>query len=1376
MSSAPEYAIFLEEEPVEEFEIRPPSPPPVRPSATLLPMLLPAVFMGLSAVAMLIVALTNAATPAQLLMNFTTVGFMLMSVLTAWLNHRLQQQEYERSLVERRQRYMSYLRRRESELEELMKTHVLRRRTRYLRASECYQTVLRREAALWQRDVRHVDFLVLRVGLGTVPSPIKVKLQEPDPNQPQDELFSEAERIKQKGQVLEDAPIVLPLSTFNVIGIVGSPSDTHAVASNWIVQISALHAPGSVYIAAMLPLGSQRKEGHWHWLRWVPHVWTPGRARSLLATAARDVQALAEQLQELGRNLNVSASTSEESRFQPHIVVFADLDTLPSAANTLRPLITTRPNVHLVVLASNPALLPRECNWIIECGASAVIRRVQPTANANVRLDEPIQPSVLELFAETLMRYWERESLSEEETRADTSTVTLLQLWEDGARSITSVHDINIAEAWQRNLPFERTRRTLAVPIGRDENGALVYLNLHDREDPSGQPSHGPHGLVAGATGSGKSELLQSLVASLAAHFSPEVLSFLLVDYKGGGTADVFREMPHVAGIITNLADESLTQRALLALQSEVQRRQEYFQLAGVNYIDDYQRQQARDRNLPPLPRLVIIVDEFAELAQNQPEFIRQLVRTARIGRSLGVHLILATQKPSGVVNDQIWSNSRFRICLRVESPADSNDMLKRPDAASLTRSGQAYLQVGSGEIFLRFQAAYANAPYIEGAADLIEPVFEVDLDGSRRQLSASRTVQQQSSDQTQLRALVAHICDTAKQLNLRPVEPIWIPPLPDPKESEHALALLSKTTTGHFLTHLFYPAGQGWEESEQRWHPPERWLSPLVGLVDDPRNRLQEPLHIPLGNPPAHLLVYGMPSSGKTTFLLTLAISLVLDHTPEELNIYALDFGARALTVLASFPHTADVIQRGEAEKVTRLFRILQAEADRRRQLFAEVGVSSFLAYLDSRKRNPAQHVPLPAIVVLIDGYPTFLESHPEQDAQLEQLMRECAGQGIHFVIAGGSAMSIKPRIAANAALAVTFQQADPSDYSSIVGRASIRPAPLPGRGLVRRSPPLEFQTALPVRAISEAERTELLHALGERMRRAWRGPTPCPVPTLPDVLPLCDLLKLNSQPASDQPPIALTTDMLIPLSVSLEEGSHFLIFGPPQGGKTTLLMSWLIALAEWHSPESMRLFLCDLSDFPEDGLGMLRGLPHCAGFAQNPSELELMLASLSEEVAKRRARKEQLQDAPALIFALDNLSRLAKAPPAWLAEHMLKIVQHSKGAKVHLIIAANEEALGRMYNQEWLDLIRGQRSGFLVGASQTNAVNLRMPPGESQRSTPPGFGYFSTPRRPLAVRVKFATPFVGALALPEWVTQIAQRYANCASIDNNQLSKQEK
>ncbi|RMG62989.1 MAG: type VII secretion protein EssC [Chloroflexi bacterium] len=1355
MSSTPQHSPFAESTLKTEFEIRPPSPPPAPPAINLMLLLLPGVFMGLSAIAMLLVALTSAVAPAQLLMNFAMVGFMLMSVLTSWLNYRFQQQQYEQTATERRERYLGYLNRCEAELKDLLDAHVRQRLARFPSPIECYQIVMRREAALWQRDTRHGDFLVLRCGLGTLHAPVEVKLQEPDPNQPQDDLFNEAQRVKAQARSVSNAPVVLPVSTLNIVGLIGAPRDVQPMAAGWIAQIAALHGPGSVYVAGALPL-NDTQGWHWRWLRWLPHVWTPGRSHCLLAATARDI---AERVDELCRAFATPSASEQEAGLQPHVVILVDLDAVPSANEILRRLVASRPNVHLIAMASSSDSLPRECNWIVECSPQkAILRRVQPMAATDLRPDSAPEPGPMEVFAELLMRFWEQQS---EEGGAESpgETVTLFQLWESQSQRIYSVRDIDVARAWQRNRPFERNSQTLAVPIGRDESGNLVHLNLHDRDDPRGQPSHGPHGLVAGATGSGKSELLQSLIASLAAHFSPQVLSFLLVDYKGGGTADVFRDMPHVAGIITNLADESLSQRALLALQSEIQRRQERFQTIGVNYIDDYQRHCAQDRNLPPLPRLVIIVDEFAELAQNQPEFIRQLVRTARVGRSLGVHLILATQKPSGVVNEQIWSNSRFRICLRVESPSDSNEMLKRPDAARLTRSGQAYLQVGSGELFLRFQAAYANAPYIEGGAGLPEPVFEVELNGRRRRLNMPDAVRSKAPEQTQLVALVSHICDTAQQLKLRKVDSIWIPPLPDPREEP--LALLDKAHDQLRVKPLFYPADSGWDESKQEWRPARRWLSPLVGLMDDPRERRQERLYIPLDDPPTHLLVYGMPSSGKTTFLLTLALSLAMDHTPEEIHLYALDFGARALSVLREFPHTADVIARGETEKVVRLFRWLQAEAERRRQHFNQVGVSNFRAYLELRQRDPS-HPALPAVVVLIDGYPTFAEAHPEQETQLEQLMRECAGQGIHFVIVGGSATSIKPRISSNAALTVTFQQTDPGDYASIVGRAAIRPAALPGRGLVRRSPPLEFQTALPVRTESEAEQTELLRALGGRMRAAWRGATPGPIRTLPEVLPLCELLEQGRQtPGEGEPPIALTTDTLSLLRVPMKDGLHFLIYGPPGGGKTTLLLSWLVAMAEWHPPDALRLFMCDLDDFAEEGLSMISALPHRKLFAQGIADLEPMLTELDQEISQRQEHKGQLQDAPTIILALDNLSKLKDTtPPPWLATQMSTLVRQSKDCKFHILASIGEDALTRvLYNQTWLGTLRGR---FLVGAAQSSAMSLRVPPGEAQRATPAGFGYFSAPNLPLATRVKFANPFVGSLALPQWVEVIAQRYAN--------------
>lgn len=248
--------------------------------------------------------------------------------------------------------------------------------------------------------------------------------------------------------------------------------------------------------------------------------------------------------------------------------------------------------------------------------------------------------------------------------------------------------------------------KSLAVPLGARAAGDYVYLNLHEK-------AHGPHGLVAGTTGSGKSEILQSYILSLAVNFNPYEVAFLLIDYKGGGMSKMFTALPHLLGTITNL-DGSQSMRALASIKSELARRQSIFNQYDVNHINNYNKLFKNGEAEEPLPHLFLISDEFAELKKEQPEFMSELVSAARIGRSLGVHLILATQKPTGVVDDQIWSNSKFKLALKVQNEADSKEILKTADAANITLPGRAYLQVGNNEIYELFQSAWSGAAYNE--------------------------------------------------------------------------------------------------------------------------------------------------------------------------------------------------------------------------------------------------------------------------------------------------------------------------------------------------------------------------------------------------------------------------------------------------------------------------------------------------------------------------------------------------------------------------------------------------------------------------------------------------------------------------------------
>jgi S-DNA-T family DNA segregation ATPase FtsK/SpoIIIE len=347
-------------------------------------------------------------------------------------------------------------------------------------------------------------------------------------------------------------------------------------------------------------------------------------------------------------------------------------------------------------------------------------------------------------------------------------SVTFMEMY-----GLERFEEFNVTQRWAEHSPH----KTLAVPLGLRGKEDLVYLNLHEK-------AHGPHGLVAGTTGSGKSEIIQSYILSLAVNFHPYDVAFLLIDYKGGGMANLFRHLPHLLGTITNL-DGAQSMRALISINAELKRRQRLFSENNVNHINQYQKLYKSGDVKEPMPHLFLISDEFAELKAEQPDFMKELVSTARIGRSLGIHLILATQKPSGVVNDQIWSNSKFKLALKVADKADSMEMLKTPDAAEITQAGRAYLQVGNNEIYELFQSAWSGADYLPDKEDqqiedhtiyLVNDLGQYEI--LSEDLSGLDNADEVKQIPTELEAIIEGIHEVAEATQIAPLPRPWLPPL----------------------------------------------------------------------------------------------------------------------------------------------------------------------------------------------------------------------------------------------------------------------------------------------------------------------------------------------------------------------------------------------------------------------------------------------------------------------------------------------------------------------------------------------------------------------------------------------------------------------
>ena len=612
--------------------------------------------------------------------------------------------------------------------------------------------------------------------------------------------------------------------------------------------------------------------------------------------------------------------------------------------------------------------------------------------------------------------------------------------------------ELRAADRWQAARPWE----TLSVPIGVAADG-LCALDAHEQ-------AHGPHGLVAGTTGSGKSETLQTYILSLAVAFSPADAAFFLIDYKGGGMANLFAGLPHVQGAVSNLSG-ALVRRAMAAIESEIRRRQRIFERYSVNSINQYTPLCKNGGADTPVPHLFIIVDEFAELKREQPEFMRKLISVAQVGRSLGVHLILATQRPAGNVDENILSNTRFRLCLRVQDKQNSMEVLYRPDAAALTGVGRGYLQVGSDEVFTLFQSGWSGAP----AAQTAPLAKRIDTTG--RPVQSATKAAPAPGAATQLSATVDYLRTEAERLHLPALPPLWLPPLP---------------------ARLVLPAAPQWPEQPARWE-----LSATVGRIDDPENQCQLPLVVNFTAGGHHALV-GAPGSGKSTFVETLLHALARRYTPDALNIYALDCTSRRTAAFAACPQVGAVLDATDLSRVGRLFVLLDSLLTERQTRLQGGNYAQYVAAHDVRD--------CPAVLLVVEDIAAFRERTAcAYDDALLRLAREGAACGIYlFVTGNGFGMQdIPARLADALRTVLVLELPDRARYGETLRCRMPQGLPTeaaPGRGLtVLGGRVVEFQTALAVDAPDDYARADALRRESEALRTAWPGRPARRVPGIP-------------------------------------------------------------------------------------------------------------------------------------------------------------------------------------------------------------------------------------------------------------------------------------
>lgn len=685
----------------------------------------------------------------------TAVSSALIGVCWAIANIRYEKKRSREEELHRFEAYGEYLIKCSTKIREKYDRNTEHMKKMYSAAADCcgYNE---NTPWLWNRNSSHGDYLTYRLGLGNVPFQAPIQVPKERFTMLNDSLSEKPMLIKKSYEMLQDVPVCIDLLEHRLVGIIGGEGKQggREVLYNLAVQAAVSNCYTDLKMIFIYD-EKEEEEGTFRFAKWFPHVWSEDKKIRFVAGNKREAN---DVLYELTNVLRVRAENAQaygkKSIPKPYYLLFAVSPELLEGELISSYIFKNEEHMGLttVLLVENYEDLPNACNYVIE-KSDAFQGMYAVTDNLEERI--PIRyDSVAEEQVEYLARTLSNLEVNEEEQGGEMPvSLSFFELY-----GISHPSQLQAETRWRKS----RTYDSMKALIGQKGGGAPCYLDVHEKY-------HGPHGLVAGTTGSGKSETLQTYLLSLAIAFSPEDVGFFLIDYKGGGMANLFDGLPHVLGQISNLSG-SQVRRAMVSIKSENQRRQRIFNEYGVNNINLYTRLYKNKEAKLPIPHLFIVIDEFAELKREEPEFMKELISVAQVGRSLGVHLILATQKPSGTVDDNIWSNSKFRLCLRVQDRQDSNDMLHRPDAAYITQAGRCYLQVGNDELFELFQSGYSGAVYDEAAGEVRTDIARMINTTGRAALIGShlKMVQKDSARQNWIGSLLQMTEEILRNRNIR--------------------------------------------------------------------------------------------------------------------------------------------------------------------------------------------------------------------------------------------------------------------------------------------------------------------------------------------------------------------------------------------------------------------------------------------------------------------------------------------------------------------------------------------------------------------------------------------------------------------------------
>ena len=1077
--------------PSEKIDVLDPPKLQDKPNQNLVVTLLP-----LAAILMIYIVMQGSSSGG---MMFMSVGMMAVGAIASLYTFIKDRREYKKKKIRREEQYEKYLNEQEDYIRGCREDEKDTLTNIYITPEQELRNVREFAPDLFDRIEADRDFLHIRMGYGRLLSGRQIStVEHKELGDRQDTLTEEPERLRKKYEYNERMPAYVEATKVNAIGILGKQSSLERVMNQTTLDLTTRQMPEDVelYLLCDKDFDEQIRA-----YRMFPHLWNKNTNKRNIAA---DEESRNQLLEELYKRLADREAAAESS--QSWIVIYVHTDSEVMQHPLMR-FVPKAASLHAVFIfwSQQREDLPIGCSVLI---------RLFNNENSGVIVDmfdkNPDQPFTYDEI--------DNETMEETAKRLAPVYVSEITLASNLTNKYTLFEALGIsapdAEQVKKEWGTHSAQKSLSVPIGITSNGTPQMLDLHER-------GHGPHGLVAGTTGSGKSEVIISYLMSLAWHFSPEDVNIAVIDFKGGGMGNQLEGLPHLTSVITNLEAGEL-QRSLSSIKAELLYRQKMLADASVSNISDYIVEYKAGRVNEPLPHLLLVVDEFAELKAQQPEFMNELISAARIGRSLGVHLILSTQKPSGVVNDQILSNMDFRMCLRVQTREDSNEVVESPLAAEIREPGRAYLRVNRCEMFQLFQSGYSG-----GSADNKDEkqnkfeISELALTG-RRTLLYQYNPAKESNDNadgerttTQFTATKEAIIQAWKENGAKEPRKLCLPPLP----------------------------------REMVWEPVshENLYQLPIGVVDLPEMQSQMPLTVNIGG--GNTLIVGGSQMGKTSLMQTMIRTAAETMNATDVGFYIMDFNSGVFKTMEKLNLIGGVATLDDEEKMKNLLKMIRDEIVIRKEKFLEAGVLSFMAYRESVSKD------IPAIVLMIDNFAVFKEVYDEKygDAIL-QILRDGPAAGVSvFVTTGQGTMTIGYKRMCYFDNRITFFCADSTEYSDALEGCRRTLPEIPGRIMIKLDKAiLDAQVYLPFPGETDKERMEESRKLIERLEEKAHAKR---IPEIPAVLTRKVLLEMfNVQCEPPMIPFALSYTDVEPVYVDLSRDFELALIGNSKNGDAQL------------------------------------------------------------------------------------------------------------------------------------------------------------------------------------------------------------------------------